>query len=143
MAENNQEVQEKRKYVKSGNPRSTLWQDICKEHGIKNYRKDSPDYQRARELYEKALELKKKRTPTTTTSNIDSISTPKASLDVTYLEELPESKSDQEANQQFQPNAKENQEAKQLVQPKVTAISTDTWSKRVQKSIPTKQKHNQ
>ena len=128
MSDNNQEVQqEKRKYVKSGNPRSTLWQDICKEHGIKNYRKDSPDYQRARELYKAALELKKKGTPITTTSGINHISMSKVSPEQTYVEELPESKVDQEA--------------KQLVQPKAQVIATDSWSKKVQKSITIKPKN--
>lgn len=54
---------QRRKYVKTGNPRDNLWKRICEQHGIKNYRKDSPDYAKARALYEEALVAKKKGLP--------------------------------------------------------------------------------
>ena len=61
MSDSDQDqIVEKRKYVKSGNPRSSLWVDICKEHNVKNYRKDSQEYERVRKLYTEALELKKR-----------------------------------------------------------------------------------
>ena len=84
-----QEVKPKRQYIKTGNARMSLWSDICKEHGIKNYRKDSPEYARARGLYQKALMDKKKGTLNHTTIETQISSQQKQPLDILYIDEKP------------------------------------------------------
>jgi hypothetical protein len=79
----------KRKYVQSGRPRDNLWKRICEQHGIKNYRKGTPDsqYDRARELYIEALKVKKNLTVKSIMTNTTMPSMPVIEKEVIYQDE--------------------------------------------------------
>ena len=77
----------KRQYNKSGLPRDNLWQRICQENGITNYKKGTESYNKARELYEIALQLKKSKISPNITDNTENNSMQKIPLEVIYIDE--------------------------------------------------------
>lgn len=82
----------KRKYVQSGRPRDNLWARICQENGITNYKKGTESYNKARELYEIALQLKKNKISPIIMDNTENNSMQKIAFDNIYVDEPEEVK---------------------------------------------------